>query len=121
MPTVEIKVEEVRSGMWLGSPMVAPLNKQANGTKREGVNDSPTSLDWGPFNNGCNSSTHIHTSTMSSDDDGKPSKVPRTRIARACENCRARRKKCQPPYPCQACRDAGLPDCLVRDKPRPLR
>jgi hypothetical protein len=58
---------------------------------------------------------------MSSDDEQPPAKVPRTRIARACENCRARRKKCQPPYPCQACRDAGLPDCLVRDKPRPMR
>ncbi|KLT42468.1 hypothetical protein CC85DRAFT_292105 [Cutaneotrichosporon oleaginosum] len=59
---------------------------------------------------------------MSSDEhDGPPAKMPRTRIARACENCRARRKKCQPPYPCQACRDAGLPDCLVRDKPRPMR
>lgn len=45
----------------------------------------------------------------------------RTRISRACENCRTRRIKCQPPYPCQACRDAGLDDCLVRDKARPLR
>ncbi|GMK56148.1 hypothetical protein CspeluHIS016_0212040 [Cutaneotrichosporon spelunceum] len=41
--------------------------------------------------------------------------------ARACENCRARRKKCKPPYPCQGCRDAGLTDCLVRDRARPMR
>lgn len=56
-----------------------------------------------------------------SDSQEPPTKVPRTRISRACENCRARRKKCQPPYPCKACRDAGLPDCLVRERARPTR
>lgn len=50
-----------------------------------------------------------------------PNKIRRTRVARACENCRARRIKCAPPYPCQSCRDAGLTNCYVRDKARPMR
>ena len=44
-----------------------------------------------------------------------------TRIARACENCRTRRIKCVPPYPCVNCRAMDLGDCTVRDKARPKR
>ena len=43
---------------------------------------------------------------------------PSGRNAKACENCRTRRIKCEPPYPCRACRGAGLTDCKVRAKPR---
>lgn len=43
------------------------------------------------------------------------------RISKACENCRARRTKCEPPYPCRACLAAGLDDCQVRERARPNR
>lgn len=47
------------------------------------------------------------------------SRVP-TRAAIACERCRRLRKRCQPPHPCPACRDADEP-CEVRTKARPMR
>lgn len=116
-------------------PIGGPTKHRSSGIKltpHESVtctnNPTPSRPHLSPLSHSVNPihlfiSTPSIPSTMSSaDEDGPPnSKAPRTRIARACENCRARRKKCQPPYPCQACRDAGLPDCLVRDKPRPLR
>lgn len=43
------------------------------------------------------------------------------RVSKACENCRLRRTKCEPPYPCRACRVAHLSDCHVREKARPAR
>lgn len=50
-----------------------------------------------------------------------PSATRRSRSAKACENCRDRRTKCEPPYPCRACKAAGLKDCQVRERARPSR
>ncbi|RMZ43800.1 hypothetical protein AFCA_002722 [Aspergillus flavus] len=42
------------------------------------------------------------------------------RASKACDHCRASKKRCRPPLPCQNCISAGV-RCIVREKARPSR
>ncbi|KAE8372549.1 hypothetical protein BDV26DRAFT_273973 [Aspergillus bertholletiae] len=42
------------------------------------------------------------------------------RASKACDHCRASKKRCRPPLPCQNCVSAGV-RCIVREKARPSR
>ncbi|ORY22193.1 hypothetical protein BCR39DRAFT_391227 [Naematelia encephala] len=55
------------------------------------------------------------------DSHAESSRTHISRASKACENCRIRRIKCEPPYPCKACRLAKLTGCHVRPKARPGR
>ncbi|KAE8410757.1 hypothetical protein BDV36DRAFT_276828 [Aspergillus pseudocaelatus] len=39
------------------------------------------------------------------------------RASKACDHCRASKKRCRPPLPCQNCVSAGV-RCIVREKAR---